>query len=158
MVFEIKRKKKVERNVEIKQCFYSYFHLDFHFNLLNLAQNAALQSGVVLRLEQYVEKHICFNRVLQGTAQFSHRAALKTFLHLPVLQHLVDLLSQTVTWIVVLDGVNLHLGEAQLPGAGFPLSTYVLADQLQMFISYGMVFYTRTRTTTTTIWMFTVGC
>lgn len=120
--------------------------------MLHLGQNAGLWNGVILRLEQHLEKHICFNRLLQGLAEFPHRIAMKTFLHLPALQHLVDLLSQTVTRVVMLDGVDLHLREAQLPGAGFPLQAYVLPDQLQMFFGYSVFFCTRT-TTTRTRWI-----
>lgn len=73
---------------------------------------------------------------LQSCQQLPDGAADASLLHLPAIQHLMHHLWQAVAVKVVLNGLDLHVGEAQAASAALPLSTDVVSEQIQVLLGH----------------------
>lgn len=85
-------------------------------------------------LNQLVQQ-VCPATLVKSLGQLSHRGSLGAFPHQPLLKHLVNFLFQSISFIVMVDFVDLRLSEAQLSGTVFPLLSHVFPDGVQVFIS-----------------------
>ena len=94
--------------------------------IISIPRGEVLGNRAVLCFEEQLVEHVGLDAFFQRPAQFSYSAAMKALLHLPALQHLMDLLSQAVAGVIVLDRVHVDLGQAQFPRTDLPLPTYVL--------------------------------
>lgn len=80
-----------------------------------------------------------FDTVLQCSAELAHCAAHTALLHPPAFQHLVHLLRQPVTMVVLVDGVHLHLAQAQTTGAALPFLPNVFSQEIKVLFSHCLV-------------------
>lgn len=98
-----------------------------------------LGACALLTGEQQVEQQVHLDAFFERPVEPAHGAAHTALLHAPALQHLVHLLAQAVAAVVVVDGVHLHVGQAQAPGAALPVAGDVFPEQFQMVLGDGVV-------------------
>lgn len=72
---------------------------------------------------------------VEREGQLPHRGPLAALAHQPLLEHLVNLLFESISLIVVVDFIDLRLRETQLTGTVFPVFPQILPDWVQVFIS-----------------------
>lgn len=90
--------------------------------------------GLLLAELYQTGEEILSGTLVQRTGQLPHGGPLGAFPHQPLLEHLVNLLFQSVSLIVMVNLVDLRFGEAQLPGTVFPVFSQVVPDGAQVFV------------------------
>lgn len=71
---------------------------------------------------------------VECVGQLAHRGTLVPFPHHPLLEHLVDLFFQPVTLVVMVDLIDLGLGEGQFSGTALPVPAQVGTDGVQVLV------------------------
>lgn len=101
----------------------------------SLVPTARARSSFALAGLYQVVQQVYPVTLVKCPGQLSHCGPLGAFPHQPLLEHLVNLFFQPISFIVVVNFINLRLSEAQLSGTVFPLLSQVFPDRVQVFIS-----------------------
>ncbi|TRZ01055.1 hypothetical protein DNTS_001846, partial [Danionella cerebrum] len=86
----------------------------------------------ILQLFHQLHKDIDLDTSLECAAQFSHSEALQALLHFPALQHLVDLFCQTISIVIMLNGLQVDLLQAQFTSHLLPVCTNIFPNKIKL--------------------------
>lgn len=101
----------------------------------SLLPTARACPGLALAGTNQVVQQVYPATLVKCLGQLSHCGPFGAFPHQPLLKHLVNFLFQSISFIVMVDFIDLRLSEAQLAGTVFPLPSQVFPDRVQVFIS-----------------------